>query len=159
MLMGFDPIREFDRLASSLFEQGSAPRSMPMDAYRHGEDLMVHLDLPGVDAESIELVVERNVLSVSARRSFDRSQADELLVSERPQGVYRRQVFLGEGLDTDRLEASYHDGVLTLRVPVLESARPRRVPIQVTGDQTQAIESAASHGSKAAGEREAEPAA
>lgn len=153
MLMGLDPIREFDRLASSLFAQDSAPRSMPMDAYRQGDDLMVHLDLPGVDPESIDLVVERNVLSVSARRTADRSKVDELLVSERPQGVYRRQVFLGEGLDTDRLNASYRDGVLTLRVPVLESARPRRVPIEVTGGRTQAIE--AEHEA----ERETEPAA
>lgn len=140
MLMRYDPFREFERLASTLFDQGRMPRTMPMDAYRQGDHMVVHLDLPGVDAESIELTVERNVLSVTAERSFDRTDADELIVSERPQGVFNRQVFLGEGLDTDQLEADYSGGVLTIRVPVLESARPRRVQVQVGHEQRQAIE-------------------
>ncbi len=140
MLMRYDPFREFERLASTMFDQGSSPRSMPMDAYRQGGDLLVHLDLPGVDPESIDLVVERNVLSVTARRTFERTDVDELLASERPQGVFSRQVFLGEGLDTDALQANYADGVLTLRVPVLESARPRRVPISVRGERPREIE-------------------
>lgn len=144
MLMEYDPFREFTRLASGLFDQTRTPRSMPMDAYRQDGHLRVDLDLPGVDAESIELTVERNVLSVTARRSFDRTDAGELLVSERPQGVFSRQVFLDEGLDTDHLEADYANGVLTIQVPVLESARPRRVPISVGGGrraiETQATE-------------------
>lgn len=140
MLMRYDPFREFDRLTSTLFDQARTPRSMPMDAYRQGDHLMVHLDLPGVDADSIELTVERNVLSVTARRSFDRTDSDELIVSERPQGVFSRQVFLGEGMDTDQLEADYANGVLTIRVPVLESARPRRVPISASRSGQRAIE-------------------
>lgn len=139
MLMNYDPFREFDRLTSTLFDAGRTPRTMPIDAYRQGDDLYVHLDLPGVDVDSIELTVEQNVLSVTARRTFDRTKPDELIVSERPQGVYSRQVFLGEGLDTDALEASYVNGVLSIKVPVLESAKPRRVPISVASGQQQAI--------------------
>lgn len=140
MLVRHDPFRELERLTSMLVDAAGTPRAMPMDAYRQGEDLHVHLDLPGVDADSIELTVERNVLSVTARRTFDRTEPDELLVSERAQGTFSRQVFLGEGLDTDRLEAAYRDGVLHIRVPVLESARPRRVPVAVEGGTQATIE-------------------
>lgn len=140
MFMRYDPFREFERLTSPLFDREGSPRSMPMDAYRQEDHLVVHLDLPGVESESIDLVVEGNVLSVTARRSVDRSEYDEVIVNERPQGVFSRQVFLGEGLDADSLEAEYHDGVLTLRVPVLESARPRRVPIRMAEGGQQAIE-------------------
>lgn len=140
MLMRYDPFREFDRLTSSLFDAAATPRAMPMDAYRQGDDMYVHLDLPGVDADSIELTVEKNVLSVTARRTFDRTESDELIVSERPQGVFSRQIFLGEGLDTDALEANYANGVLSIKVPVLESAKPRRVPISITSGDQQAIE-------------------
>lgn len=140
MLMRYDPFRELDRFASSVFDAASTPRAMPMDAYRQGDDLHVHLDLPGVDPDSVELMVEKNVLSVTARRHFDRTGSDELIVSERPQGVFSRQIFLGEGLDTDALEAAYVNGVLSITVPVLESARPRRVPISIAGGTQQAIE-------------------
>lgn len=133
MLMRYDPIREFERLTSSLFDTARTARNMPMDAYRQGDDLHVHLDLPGIDPDSIDLRAEGNVLSITARRAFDRTGLDELIVSERPQGVFSRQVFLGEGLDVDALEASYRDGVLSIRVPVHESAKPRRIPISVHG--------------------------
>lgn len=139
MLMRFDPFREFDRMTASLFNDARVPRAMPMDAYRHEDDLYVHLDLPGVDAETIDLTVEQNVLSVTARRTFDRTESDELIVSERPQGLFTRQVFLGEGLDTEHLEAQYENGVLTIRVPVHESAKPRRVPISIASGEKQAI--------------------
>lgn len=139
MLMRYDPFREFERLTSNLVDAARTPRTMPMDAYRQGEELHVHLDLPGIEPDSIDLRVERNVLSVTARRTFERTDADELIVSERPQGVFNRQVFLGEGLDTDALEANYANGVLSITVPVHESAKPRRVPISVGGDGRQAI--------------------
>lgn len=139
MLMRWDPFREIDRFAASLFDEARSTRTMPMDAYRQGDDLYVHLDLPGVDADSIELTVEKNVLSVTARRAFDRTESDELIVSERPQGVFARQIFLGDGLDTDHLEANYDHGVLTLKVPVLESAKPRRVPVSIASGEKTAI--------------------
>ena len=129
MLMRTDPFRELDRLSQQAFGTRARPAAMPIDAFRQGDEFIVQFDVPGVDASSIDLTVEKNVLTVHAERK--RSQGDdvELLVAERPQGTFSRQLFLGETLDTDRLEAQYADGVLTLRVPVAEKAKPRRVPI------------------------------
>ena len=139
MLMRFDPFRELDRLTEQAWGRGRAA-VMPLDAYRHGDSFLVHVDLPGVDPSSIDLTIEKNVLTVKAERNWQWNEGDELLVSERPQGSFTRQLFLGEGLDSDRIEASYHNGVLTVTVPVSEQAKPRRV--QVTGGDggAQAIE-------------------
>ena len=131
MLMRTDQFRDLDRLAQQVFGASSRPAAMPMDAHRDGDDLVVHFDLPGVDAESIELTVEQNVLTVRAERRRVAGDDVELLVGERPSGTFSRQLFLGDALDTDRTSASYVDGVLTLRVPVAERAKPRRVPITV----------------------------
>lgn len=125
--MRFDPFRELDRWSSQLTRQAL----MPIDAYRHGDRFLIHVDLPGVDADSIDLTVEQNVLTVTAERRWERQDAQEVLVAERPQGRFTRQLFLGDGLDTERVEASYDNGVLTVTVPVAEAARPRKV--QVTG--------------------------
>lgn len=134
-----EPFREFDRLATDLLRGGTS-RSVPMDAYRRGDEIFVHLDLPGVDPGSIDLTVERNVLNVTARRAFDRSEIDQVILAERPQGVFQRQIFLGDGLDIDELQADYDGGVLLLRIPVHEAARPRRIPIAVGDGSRQAIE-------------------
>ncbi len=141
MLLRWDPFREFDRVAAQ-FLGDTRPSSqwMPMDAYRHGDAFIIAFDIPGVDPESIELTVEKNVLTVTARRTFDRTESDELVVSERPQGVFSRQVFLGESLDAEHLEAAYENGVLRVKVPVLESAKPRKVPIAIGEGGQQAIE-------------------
>jgi HSP20 family protein len=141
MLMRTDPFRELDRLAQQAFGTPARPAAMPIDAYRRDDEFVVELDLPGVSADSIELTVEKNVLTVHAerRRSDD---ATELVVGERPFGTFSRQLFLGESLDSDRLEAGYADGVLTLRVPVAEKAKPRKVPITATQDR-RAIETSA----------------
>lgn len=130
MLMRFDPFRELDRLTTSTFTR---PSLLSMDAYRRGEEFIVHFDLPGANADSIELSVEQNVLTVRAERSWTRDEGDEIVVTERPQGSFTRQLFLGEGLDADRISASYHDGVLTLTIPVAEKAKPRKVTIQTNG--------------------------
>lgn len=129
MLMRTDPFRDFDRLAQQVLGTPARPAAMPIDAYRHGDEFVVELDLPGVDAGSIDLTVEKNVLTVHAQRSRHALDGVELLVGERPHGTFSRQLFLGEGLDTERIDAAYADGVLTLRVPVAEKAKPRRVPI------------------------------
>ncbi|KUM68902.1 heat-shock protein Hsp20 [Streptomyces curacoi] len=130
MLMRTDPFRELDRLTQQVF--GAArPAAMPMDAYRSGDDFVVHFDLPGIDPETIELDVERNVLNVRAERRTPAPEGAEVLVAERPTGTFTRQLFLGDTLDTDRIDASYEAGVLTLRIPVAEQAKPRR--IQITG--------------------------
>jgi HSP20 family protein len=130
MLMRTDPFRELDRVAQQMLGTWSRPTPMPMDAYRSGDEFVVVFDLPGVDPEAIELTVERNVLTVKAeRRPSTPDQQVELQVSERPLGVFSRQLFLGETLDTSRIDAAYEGGVLTLRIPVLEAAKPRRISV------------------------------
>ncbi|MEV5311672.1 Hsp20/alpha crystallin family protein [Streptomyces sp. NPDC052610] len=129
MLMRTDPFRDLDRLAQQVFGSTARPAAMPMDAYRSGDDFIVHFDLPGIDPETIELDVERNVLSVRAERRSPAPEDAELIAAERPTGTFTRQLFLGETLDTERIDASYEAGVLTLRIPVAETAKPRRIPI------------------------------
>ena len=134
MLMRTDPFRELDRLTQQLFGTNgtiSRPAVMPMDAYRDGEQFVVQFDLPGVDPSSIDLDVERNVLTVKAERAPDYGDNVELQVAERPRGVFSRQLFLGDTLDADRIEAHYDAGVLTLRLPIAEKAKPRK--IEITG--------------------------
>ncbi|MDI5912172.1 MULTISPECIES: Hsp20/alpha crystallin family protein [Streptomyces] len=135
MLMRTDPFREFDRLAQQVFGSTARPAAMAMDAYRSGDDFVVHFDLPGVDPETIELDVERNVLNVRAERRVPAPEGAELIVAERPTGSFTRQLFLGDTLDTERIDASYDAGVLTLRIPVAEQAKPRR--IQITGGDSE----------------------
>jgi HSP20 family protein len=128
MLMRFDSFREFDRLTDQLW--GNPVRgAMPLDAYRKGDEFLVHFDLPGVDPSSIDLTVERNVLTVSAQRTWQRDEGVEVIASERPQGTFSRQLFLGDSLDADRIDASYDSGVLTVRLPVADQAKPRKVEV------------------------------
>ena len=127
MLMRFDPFRELERLAE-LGDPGRLP-TMAMDAYRHGDQVVVNLDLPGVDRDAIELSVEKDVLTVRAERAITPGEGEEWIVAERPRGSFTRQLFLGQGLDADALEAHYDQGVLTITVPVAEAAKPRRVEI------------------------------
>jgi HSP20 family protein len=133
MLMRTDPFREFDRLTQQLLGTAARPVGMPLDAYRAGEDFVVHFDLPGVDPESIDLDVERNVLTVQADRRWPGPDDAERIVAERPTGKFSRQLFLGDTLDAERISASYEAGVLTLRVPVAEEAKPRK--IQISGGE------------------------
>ena len=137
MLMRTDPFRDFDRLAQQVLGTTARPAVMPMDAWREGDRFIVEFDLPGVDEESLDLDVERNVLTVHAKRpELDTDR--EMVSAERPRGVFSRQLFLGETLDTEAIEASYSGGVLRLTIPVAEKAKPRR--IQITSDtDTQAI--------------------
>ena len=140
MLMRTDPFRELDRFAQQVLGTTtgtwSRPSSMPMDAYRDKDEFVVAFDLPGVAADAIDVRVERNVLTVRAERRPIEHQG-EVQLSERPLGVFSRQLFLGDSLDTDRIAADYESGVLTLRIPVLEKAKPRRVEISTTGDRKQ----------------------
>lgn len=140
MLMRTDPFRDLDRFAQQVLGTPSRPAAMPIDAYRHGDEFVVELDLPGVDTGSIDLTVEKNVLTVHAQRQRTALEGVELLVGERPQGTFSRQLFLGEGLDTERIAADYADGVLTLRLPIAEKAKPRRVPINVASHDTKTID-------------------
>ena len=140
MLMRFDPFRELDRLTEQLASTASrAPRAFPMDAYRRGDRFIVEFDLPGVEPASIELTVEQNVLTVRAERRLELRQDDEVLVAERPQGTYARQVFLGDALDSERVQADCRLGVLTLTIPVAEAAKPRQVRVG-GGQEAETIE-------------------
>ncbi|WP_435061680.1 Hsp20/alpha crystallin family protein [Amycolatopsis thermoflava] len=135
MLMRTDPFRELDRLTQQVFGQGSGtwsrPAVIPMDAYRAGDEFVVVFDLPGVNPDAIELDVERNVLTVKAeRRPSAAGDNVEMQVAERPLGVFSRQLFLGDTLDTDHIKATYESGVLTLRIPVAEAAKPRKIAIE-----------------------------
>ena len=129
MLMRTDPFRDIDRLAESFFGSPSRPAVMHVDAERDGDWFNVYFDLPGVDPDSIELTVERNVLSVKAERRRQQRDGVETVISERPMGTFTRQLFLGDTLDTDKLEATYDNGVLMLRLPVSDSAKPRKISI------------------------------
>lgn len=153
--MRTDPFRDFDRLAEQLSGTRTRPAAMPLDAYRKGERFVVHFDLPGVNAESIELTVERNVLSVHASRERTQNEQAEMLMNERPHGTFSRQLFLGESLDTDAIEATYRDGVLTLQIPIAERAKPRRVHINAAGaDGATEIETRGRESSGTADDRE-----
>jgi HSP20 family protein len=149
MLMRFDPFRDVDRFAEQvdqLFRRGTAS-SFPMDAVRHGNQVFVSFDLPGVDPDAIDVTVERDTLTVSATRKFERSEGDEVLAGERPQGTFTRRVLLGQSLDTSKLEASYDHGVLTVTIPVAEQAQPRKVSVGGS-HQAEAIEAESSPASE-----------
>lgn len=140
MLMRTDPFRELDRLTQQVFGgttgTWSRPTAMPMDAYRSGDEFVVVFDLPGVAHDAIELDVERNVLTVKAeRRPIATGENVEMQVAERPLGVFSRQLFLGDTLDTERIQAHYDAGVLTLRIPIAEQAKPRKISITASGDR------------------------
>lgn len=128
MLMRTDPFRDLDRLAQQVRGTLSRPAAMPMDAWREGEQFVVEFDLPGVEVDSLDLDIERNVVTVRAQRP-DVEANREMLASERPRGVFSRQLVLGENLDTDKIDASYEGGVLRLRIPVAEKAKPRKIAI------------------------------
>lgn len=132
MLMRYDPFRDIDRLTQQLAGERRAS-AMPMDAYRENEQFVVHFDLPGVDPESIDLTVEKNALTVKAERSWQAGDGVDVLVAERPQGSFSRQLFLGEGLDPDRIEARYDQGVLTVTIPVAERAKARKIEVGTNG--------------------------
>jgi len=134
MLMRTDPFRDIDRLAETLFGTPGRPAVMHVDAERDGDRFNVYFDLPGVDPESIDLTVERNVLSVKAQRQRQQKEGVETVISERPMGTFSRQLFLGDTLDTDKLEATYENGVLTLRIPVSDRAKPRKISVGSGGD-------------------------
>jgi HSP20 family protein len=144
MLMRTDPFRELDRLTQQVFGTPagtwSRPTPMPMDAWRSGDEFVVAFDLPGVSPDAIELDVERNVLTVKAERRPAAVGDDiEMQVAERPSGVFSRQLFLGDTLDTDHIRADYESGVLTLHIPVAEQAKPRRISISNAGTDRREI--------------------
>ena len=137
MLVRTDPFRELERLSQQVFGgpgPTTRPAGMPMDAWREGDTFILEFDLPGIDASTIDLDVEGNVLTVRVERPL-LGEDREILAAERPRGVFSRQVILGENLDTSKIEAAYAAGVLSLRVPVAERAKPRRIEIRASDDR------------------------
>lgn len=128
MLMRTDPFRDLDRFTQQVLGTAARPAVMPMDAWREGTEFVVEFDLPGIKEDSLDLDIERNVVTVRAERpGIDPGR--EMLASERPRGVFSRQLVLGDNLDTEKIDASYHGGVLKLRIPVAERAKPRKIAI------------------------------
>lgn len=143
MLLRFDPFRELDRAIDQAMQTTRRP-SFPMDAYRHGDTFVVHFDLPGVDPASIDLEYERHVLTVKAERSWRPVEGDEVVAAERVHGRFTRQLLLGDGLDTDRLHASFEHGVLTVTIPVAEQAKPKKIQVALSAAEPKAIDTTAS---------------
>jgi HSP20 family protein len=138
MLMRTDPFRELDRLAQQVLGTTARPAAMPMDAWQDEHEFVVAFDLPGVSVDSVDIGVEGNVLTVRAERKAPAGEDTEMVASERPRGVFSRQLILGDTLETENIKASYEAGVLTLRIPVAEKAKPRKIEIQ-SGGQHQEI--------------------
>jgi HSP20 family protein len=134
-LMRFDPFRSLDRLGEQLVSGTRATPTMPMEVFRRGDEFVVAMDVPGVASEDLELTVERNVVNVRATRRPIRREGDEIVVDERRYGEFSRQLFLGDNLDLDKLEATCERGVLTVTVPVSEASRPRRVSVGGESEQ------------------------
>ncbi|RPF44650.1 HSP20 family protein [Streptomyces sp. Ag109_G2-6] len=131
MLMRTDPFLELDRLTQQVLGTGARPAAMPMDAFREGDAFVVEVDLPGMDPGSIDLAVDQDVLTIRAeRRTTASGDGSDVLITERPSGTFSRRLFLGETLDTERIEASYEGGVLRLSIPVAEKAKPRKIEIR-----------------------------
>ncbi|MFD3641823.1 MULTISPECIES: Hsp20 family protein [Streptomyces] len=141
MLMRTDPFRELDRMTQQLMGPGtwSKPSVMPMDAYREGDEYVVVFDIPGVPADALDIDVERNMLTVKAERRPTAKKTDDVKMelSERPLGIFSRQIVLADTLDTERIQADYDAGVLTLRIPIAERAKPRKISIGVPSGRTE----------------------
>ena len=159
MLTAYDPLaatsaafRALDQLTGRAGSTARPLSGMPMDAYRVGDNFVAHFDLPGVDPGSIDLQVEGTTLTISAERSVPQIENAQWQVAERPFGSYTRQLVLGRSLDTDRLEASYHDGVLTVSIPVAEKAKARKIAVS-RADQPAQVESRTIEGEQQAVER------
>jgi HSP20 family protein len=139
-VLRFDPFRDIDRLAEQVLgaQAGSAraPRLMPMDLYRSGDHYVVHADLPGVDPGSVDVSVDNGTLTIKAERTGRTEETVDWIASERFTGTYMRQLSLGDGVDADHISATYHNGVLTVSIPVAEKAKPRRIRVSAPADQT-----------------------
>jgi HSP20 family protein len=143
VVLSFDRFRDFDRLANEMFGNvgGSATVAMPMDLYRSGDHFVLHCDLAGVDPESVDINVDGRMLTIRAERTARTDTDVQWLRRERPIGTFERRLSMGDGLDLDRITATWQQGVLTLTIPVAEKAKPRR--IQINADDDQVLEGSA----------------
>lgn len=144
MLLQHDPFRDLDRLTQQVFGTVARPTSMPLDAWREGDEFVVELDLPGIDQNKLDIDVERNVLTIRAERLSHMPDAANAVATERSWGMFSRQLVLGSALDTEKVDADYSDGVLRLRIPIAEQAKPRKISISrrdkpVSGKEARSI--------------------
>lgn len=128
MLTRFDPFRDLDRVFERSWGPARQP-TMPLDAYRHGEAYVINVDLPGFDPDTIEVTAEHDILNIRAERHWQPADGDEVVAAERTYGQFVRQLFLGDGLDTEKIHASYDNGVLMITIPVSERAKPRKITV------------------------------
>lgn len=143
MAMSFDPFTELDRLTAALMGARSAPKVMPVDLFRQGDQYVLTADLPGVDPESVDVDVDGQLLTIRAERTRNAPyEGTSWLAQERPHGTYLRQFSVGEGIDTERIAASYDNGVLSLVIPVSERAKPRKIQLTSSKQEAQATISA-----------------
>lgn len=140
MLLRFDPFRDFDRLTEQMLGSSRTARPMPMDVYRSGDHYVLHFDVPGIDPGTVDLSVEDNMLTVRAVRPARTSEGVEFLVAERPTGEFSRQLVLGNGLDLAGIAATFDAGVLTVTIPVAETAKPRKITVTAGGTGPKVIE-------------------
>ena len=143
MLSAFNPARELDRLTEQLFSTGSTAHGMPMDLYRSGDHYVLSVDVPGVDPGSIDISVDRGVLTIRAVRSAATREGVDWVAAERPTGTFMRQLRLGDALDVEHIDATYTNGVLNLTLPVAEAAKPRKIQVTVPADDGRTIDSTA----------------
>ena len=127
----FEPFRDpVERLMSMAATGTRTPLAMPMDIYRTKDGTYhVEADLPGVEPGSIEVTVEHSTLTITAERAAGYGDSEHIIVAERPQGSFARQLSLGEGVDSDHLTADYADGVLRVTIPAAPKAQARRIEI------------------------------
>ncbi len=137
MTMFFDPFRELDRVAGTLLDRRESPRLMPMDVYRDGDHFVLSADLPGVDPGSVDVDVDGQLLTIRAERTPRSNEGVQWLTRERPSGQYLRQLTLGKDIDTEGISAHYENGVLSVMLPVLEKAKPRKIAVATAADRAQ----------------------
>ncbi|MGP3534870.1 Hsp20/alpha crystallin family protein [Microbacterium sp. RD1] len=136
-MAGYDPFRDFDRLASALMDTRRGPRRMPMDLYRDGDHYVLTADLPGVDPGSVDIDVDGQLLTIRAERTLASGDSVKWITREREAATFVRQLNLGQGIDTENISASYNNGVLSVTIPVSEKAKPRRIEVtSAAGDAT-----------------------
>jgi HSP20 family protein len=145
-LLRFDPFAGSDRLTQQMMRERQEPRPIPMSAVRRGDQVVAYFDLPGVSPQDVDITVERNIVTIRAERRPARQEGDEVIVDERPYGVFTRQVFLGDSLDLDKMAAGYERGELRLTIPVSEKAKPRRIELQTSDQEQQRVTTGASEG-------------
>jgi HSP20 family protein len=149
-----DPFRQMDRLTNQLLSGTRTPMGMPMDVWQTDDGFHVCLDLPGVDPDNVDITTERNILTIKAERRAEYQQGENILVAERPQGTFTRQLQLGDTVDADNIRASYADGVLHLDLPMTQAAQPRRVQVRTdsSGQRQVTVEGETEESSPSSGE-------